>query len=175
MKKCAFTGSRPEKMPILQNPESAEYHELISRIRTQIKELTEREGVMTFLSGAAKGIDLIAAETVLELKKDYPEITLECVVPYLAQADGWSEEHKKQYCSILDRSDKVTVLQDNYSRGCLQKRNRYLVDNADIVLAVWNGTKGGTEYTIKYARKLNKKLIIINVDQNENGGCCAKT
>ena len=175
MKICAFTGSRPEKMPVLQNPESAEYKELIGRIRTQIKELTERENVTSYLSGAAKGIDLIAAEIVLELKRDYPKITLECVVPYLAQANGWSEEHKEQYQSVLDRSDKVTVLQEDFSRGCLQKRNRYLVENADIVLAVWNGTKGGTEYTIKYAEKLNKELIIIHVDQDGNGGCCAKT
>lgn len=175
MKICAFTGSRPEKMPVLQKPESTEYQELIGRIRNKIIELTERENVTTFLSGVAKGIDLIAAEIVLELAENDKRLQLECIVPYRAQANGWSEEYKEQYRSVLDRSDMVTVLQEKYSRGCLQKRNRYLVEKADLVLAVWNGTKGGTEYTIKYGRKLNKELIIINVDQDENGGCCAKT
>ena len=57
------------------------------------------------------------------------------------------------------------MLQTQYTNGCLQKRNRYLVDNADIVLAVWNGTPGGTEYTVSYAKKKEKTLVIINPDE----------
>ena len=41
----------------------------------------------------------------------------------------------------------------------MQKRNRYMVDNSDIVIAVWDGTPGGTENTVRYAEKLGRKIL----------------
>ena len=43
-------------------------------------------------------------------------------------------------------------------------RNKYMVDNSDLLLAVWNGKKGGTANTVKYARKKEKEVVIINPD-----------
>ncbi len=50
-----------------------------------------------------------------------------------------------------------------YSKGCMLERNRYLVDHAACLLAVYNGEwRGGTAMTVRYARKLERKIIVLN-------------
>lgn len=52
-----------------------------------------------------------------------------------------------------------------YGRVAPLKRNEQLVDVCDTVLAVWNGQSKGTMYTINYARKKNKKIIEIILNE----------
>lgn len=162
---CAFTGLRPEKLPILTDRSSPEFAALRKQIKDEVCRLIKEKNVGHFLCGMAKGIDLLCAGIVLEIREQYPEITLESVIPYERQAASWNESDRDEYFDIAAQCDKETLLQTQYTNGCLQKRNRYLVDNADIVLAVWNGASGGTEYTVNYANKKEKLLIIINPDQ----------
>ena len=59
-----------------------------------------------------------------------------------------------------------TVISERYFKGCMQKRNRYMVDKSDLVLAIWNGSEtGGTWNTIKYARSKNKEILYIMLDE----------
>ena len=63
---------------------------------------------------------------------------------------------------ILQSTDVIT-LESHYSSGCYHARNRYLVDHADSVLALYNGSPtGGTAYTVKYAYQRNKEIVIID-------------
>ncbi len=138
MKTCAFTGHRPKG---LGYPESDERcAALKEKLRSLIIRMIEEEGVTHFISGMAQGVDMYAAEIVLELKKRYPQITLECAIPYERQAVRWPEALRNRYFSIAERCDQETMLQRQYTPDCLRKRNQYMVDHADIVLAVWNGT-----------------------------------
>ncbi|MBQ6400012.1 MAG: hypothetical protein IJI21_07830 [Clostridia bacterium] len=52
---------------------------------------------------------------------------------------------------MLDRADIVTATGHQYTKSCMFARNRYLVDNADMLLAAYDGQPGGTEMTIRYA------------------------
>ena len=89
MKTCAFTGHRPKG---LGYPESdGRCTALKEKLRSLIIRMIEKEGVTHFISGMAQGVDMYAAESVLELKKQYPQITLECAIPYERQAAYWSE------------------------------------------------------------------------------------
>lgn len=123
---------------------------------------TNEENAIHFISGMAMGIDMICAETVLLLKDKYPEITLECAIPCETQAAKWSERYRDRYFYIVECCDKETMLETHYSSGCMQRRNKYMVDRADFVLAVWNGKPSGTQNTIKYAQITKKKIIYIN-------------
>ena len=125
------------------------------------------EGVTHFISGMAQGVDMYAAEIVLELKKQDPQITLECAIPYERQAAYWSEPLRKRYFSIAERCDQETMLQRQYTPDCLRKRNQYMVDHADIVLAVWNGSPSGTGQTVWYARENGKPVWILRPDTLE--------
>ena len=104
---------------------------------------------------------------MLELKKQHPQITLECAIPYERQAAYWSEPLRNRYFSIAERCDRETMLQRQYTPDCLRKRNQYMVDRADIVLAVWNGSPSGTGQTVWYARETGKPVWIIRPDTLE--------
>ena len=107
------------------------------------------------------GVDTFAAEAVLLLKEEFPEIILEAAIPCEDQPAFWKTNDRKRYYKIAERCDISTVLQKRYTNGCMQKRNRYMVDNSDIVIAVWDGSSGGTELTVRYAEKTGKKILPI--------------
>lgn len=119
-----------------------------------------QNGVCHFISGMALGVDTWAAELVRKLKTQYP-ITLECAKPYEEQAACWTEGARDRWFSIVERCDNETVLQMRYTPNCMRKRNRYIIDHSDYVIAVWNGTPSGTGMTVTYARVHGKSFVCI--------------
>lgn len=123
----------------------------------KIIELVEA-GYTDFLSGMAEGADTWAALAVLALKKENPALKLHGILPWEGQADGWSTSARERYFSILEQADEVVYVSREYREGCMLERNRYLVDHAACLLAVYNGEwRGGAAMTVRYARKLNRK------------------
>lgn len=131
-------------------------------MRDQIVALIENEGVTHFITGMALGVDMYAAEIVLDLKSKYPRITLESAIPCKTQAIKWSVASRERYYNIAAKCDKETMLQREYTSDCMDKRNRYMVDHADYILAVWNGCPSGTGNTVRYAHQKSKTIIVIN-------------
>lgn len=162
MKKCAFTGHRPKRLPFGSDEADEKCSHLKRIIREQIIHLIEEDEVSYFISGMAMGIDMYAAEIVLDLKVMYPDIQLECTIPYEEQAIRWPNALRERYYDIAGKCDKETMLQTHYSSGCLQRRNRYMVDQADIIIAVWDGKPSGTGSTVKYALSKGKRVIRID-------------
>ena len=69
------------------------------------------------------------------------------------------------------RGIAVTELRPDYQkhgRAATFIRNRAIVDSADIVVAFWDGKSRGTKYTIDYAEKKKKDIIIVNTEKDEN-------
>lgn len=161
-KTCAFTGHRPQKLPFGLNEEDARCAALKEELRKQIINLIEDENVTHFISGMALGVDLMAAEIVLDLKVSYPGITLESAIPCETQAVKWTVSQRERYYDIAAQCDKETMLQSHYTPDCMDKRNRYMVDHADFILAVWNGKPSGTGRTVTYARGKKRTIIVID-------------
>ena len=111
MKTCAFTGHRPQNLPFGFNEEDECCINLKKTLREQIINLIENEGVTHFISGMAIGVDMYAAEIVLDLKARYPNITLESAIPCETQAVKWSMAQRERYYDIAARCDKETMLQ----------------------------------------------------------------
>lgn len=162
---CCFTGHRPSKLGFTETSEAG--IQLKNRIASEILGLITERGVKHFISGAAMGVDTYAAETVLKLREVFPDITLECAVPCRTQSRKWSAANRERYEALLGKADKVTVLHEFYTYACMKDRDRYMTDNADIVLAVWNGSPGGTAYTVAYAREQGREIIILPETQSE--------
>lgn len=159
---CAFTGHRPHKLPWRDNEKDPRCVMLIQRMEEQIAKLTA-DGVTDYYTGMAEGTDLWAALAVLKLKKSNPAVRLHCIVPYHAQPDKWGAKSQIMYHKILSVADEVKELSRDYYDGCLLDRNRYMVDHAGKLLAVYNGEyRGGTAATIRYAQKLDRKIIILD-------------
>ena len=132
-KTCAFTGHRPQSLPFGFDESDKRCTSLKSVMRDQIVALIEKK------IGAAKS-----------------------AIPCETQAIKWSVASRERYYNIAAKCDKETMLQREYTSDCMDKRNRYMVDHADYILAVWNGCPSGTGNTVRYAHKKGKTIIVIN-------------
>lgn len=90
------------------------------------------------------------------------DIKLHCAVPCRNQEAKWLPESKRLYKSILDRADLVILVTDApYSPWLMQARNHYIVEMSDQLLAVWDGSRGGTANCIDYAQKMQKPITVV--------------
>ena len=159
---CAFTGHRPRKFPWGYNEQDSRCVVLKDALNMQIEKLVEL-GYTDFLSGMAEGADTWAALAILVLRKENPALKLHCVLPCEGQADKWTASARALYISILDQADSITYVSRQYSRDCMLKRNRYLVDHASCLLAIYNGEqRGGTALTVRDARKLGREIVVLD-------------
>ena len=118
------------------------------------------EGYTCFRAGGAVGFDTLAALSVLLLKKQYPHIRLELVLPCPSQTRGWSQNDQLLYEQILEQADSYRYLSQGYYKGVLQVRNRALVDGAECCVAYLRSSHGGgTAYTAALALKNGLELI----------------
>lgn len=159
---CAFTGHRPQKYPWGYDESAPDCVKLKQALTAQIAALVDK-GITNFLSGMAQGTDTWAALSVLALRNKNPALKLHCILPCEGQADKWTDSARALYQSILTRADSVVYVSREYRDGCMLERNRYLVDHAGTLLAVYNGEqRGGTAATVRYARKNGRDLIVID-------------
>ena len=160
--RVAFTGHRPEQLHIGHNELSEEGQALRDFIINEIRVL-EQAGADTFFCGAARGADIICGELVMQEKQAHPELKLICVIPFAEQARGWAMNWAFRYRELLRNADQIVLMCSNYQRGCYHMRNRYMVDNCDLLIAIYNGeNNGGTAYTVNYARERGKEILIID-------------
>ena len=149
---ACFTGHReipPEEFPAVSE-----------KLKYTVVSCVEK-GYRRFIAGGALGFDTLAAQTVLELKKENPNIELYLALPYPDKAKSLSEAEVAEYERIKSAADSVVYVSDHYFRGCMQKRNRYLVDQSSLCICYLTSQTGGTAYTVKYAEKSGIKALNI--------------
>lgn len=158
-KTIAFTGHRPGK---LLGYKKADNYNLLIEAKRVIKEEIEK-GTTTFITGMALGVDLWLAEIVLDFRdRKYPHLKVTAAIPCIGQESKWPESSQNYYKYILERCNrKLLVTKGTYEPWMMDQRNMYMVDNSDGIIAVWNGTSGGTANCIKYADKKKKDIIFI--------------
>lgn len=119
------------------------------------------EGYTDFLCGMAEGFDLLAARCVVRLRDKFPAVRLIAAIPFPGQDDRFPPELRERYRRLLSLCDCAVVLSPVYTPDCFHRRNDFLTDNASVLVCYYNGTKGGTAYTVK--RALHNGLRIINL------------
>lgn len=153
---CCFTGHR--KIPL------SELDCIKQRLEATLVGLIEK-GFTHFCAGGALGFDTLAAKQVLSLKEKYPHIQLILILPCVSQSNSWNDEDKEIYEYIKTKSDEIIYTSEHYFRGCMQVRNRALVDNSSVAVCYLCEGTGGTAYTVKYAER--KGLKVINLAQTQ--------
>ena len=164
IKTCAFTGHRPRSFSFEYDESSPEFLELRNRIKNTIIQICNA-GCRTFFCGMAEGVDLWCGEIVLELKDQFePPLQICAVVPFLSQPSTMTERNQARYRRIMDASSERFLVSRNFSKNCYQKRNYYLVDSCDALLAVFKEgeERSGTGQTIRYAKRKGKKIFMIS-------------
>ncbi len=166
---CCVTGNRPQKLPFIKFGDfnDVNYMEYIESVYYQIEQKIKM-GYNYFISGGALGVDLDFAQAVIDYRDgklgEQQDIKLEIAVPCDNQTRGWKKKDVERYNKVLSLADEAVFVSHKYTFDCMQKRNEYMVDKADLVLAFWNGEKsGGTYNTICYAKKTNKQIEITNL------------
>jgi len=133
-------------------------------LKSEMKKMLDRD-FMTFQCGMAVGGDLLFAEIALELKREYAPMPIRfvAVVPCLNHDKSWNEADRLRLREISEEADDIVLVSNSrYYDGCMAKRNRYLVDNCDELIAIFDGQRGGTMQTINYAKEKRRRITIID-------------
>jgi len=150
----SFTGHRPPKLGGYKLPNPTYLH-ICQQIEKTLTELKPEK----VLSGMALGVDQWAADIAYKLG-----IPFLAAVPFEGQEKEWPESARKAYHLLLSKAaERVVVCEGEYASYKMQIRNEYLVNNSDILIAVYNGDKtGGTANCVKYAKSTGKEIVYID-------------
>ena len=119
-----------------------------------------RRGYEYFLTGGAFGFDTLAAECIARLKSEGHNIKLILVLPCRDHTSKWKNATNiRAFERTLKAADDVIYTSEEYTEGCMQIRNRFLVDNSNACVAYKVTDRGGTGYTCRYAKKQGIELV----------------
>lgn len=163
--KLMVTGHRPKDLfgPQVSsedryNLDSSAYDPIRAWFQKKFNELQPTE----LITGMALGIDQLFCEEAVKYKAAHPEVVIVAAVPCIEHSSKWRNESKRLYEDLLSKCDEIHMAAVPYSAEAMQIRNEYMVDRCDAVLAVWNGTPGGTYNCLKYASG-KKKIYRLKV------------
>lgn len=160
MRKIAFTGHRPNKLwndYELVSPQMIALETKIASVLDGIDATSSTDSVI--ITGMALGVDTLVA--LLAIKRNMPFIA---AIPCQQQYAMWPQRSKERWMDITDHKlcTKEYISNGPYSPQKMQLRNEWMVNNCDILIAIWNGTNGGTRNCLKYAINQRKQHIVID-------------
>ena len=147
-KTCCVTGHRD-----IPADETAHVKKVLRR---EIEKAVN-DGFTVFLSGFADGVDQYFAEIVLELQSKNPGLKLIAALPYRKRLDSLCQ--KEHTNALLDACAEVIVIQEEYKPNVYAKRNRYMAEHSDRVIAVYDGReKGGTVKNDSFCSPISERI-----------------
>lgn len=149
-KHVCFTGHRSIDV---------EHAPLIPFLLDQILRTLISHGAEEFYTGGALGFDTIAAISVLKLKREFPHIRLNLILPCKNQTKLWDESDRDVYDAILSQADSIEYVSESYTSSCMHARNRRLVESSNVCIAYCSHSGGGSAYTMAYALKTEKSVV----------------
>jgi uncharacterized phage-like protein YoqJ len=148
----AGTGHRPVTLNLTYSKSDRQLLFDFALSSLQKQALTSND---TIISGMANGWDQALACAAIEL-----EIPFIAALPFKGQESKWPESGKSHYNYLLSKAkETVIVCEGGYANWKYYARDKWMVDHADGILALWSGIKSGTADTVMYAKQKNKQVI----------------
>lgn len=173
LKVCAITGHRPTRFKFTYNETHTGCKRLKRRLQEQFMLLYE-QGVRQFWIGGALGVDMWAGEILLRLKEqpEYSEIQLMIALPFEGHDKGWEERSRRRMSFLIKHSTETVIIgqKDMPPAVNYRRRNKYMVDRADCLLAVYDNNRSmrsGTGMTVRLAEKKGLPITLIHPDTGE--------
>jgi uncharacterized phage-like protein YoqJ len=132
-----------------------------SSLRTLLKQMSSRQEDLLAITGLALGVDTIFAEICVELS-----IPFIGAVPFKGQESRWPDESQHVYRMLLKAASEVVVVDElpayhsDHFMGKMDRRNRWMLDQSEMTIAVWDGSSGGTGNTVALAKKMRGRKIL---------------
>ena len=151
---ACFTGHR-------ELPRGQELLALHSKLLAEIDRAVS-DGITVFFAGGAVGFDMLAAEAIAKLQATYPALQLVLALPCRNHDKSWCDDDRDRLAEIITSGAQVIFVSDEYTTTAMTKRNRFMVDNSELVIAYFDGNpRTGTGATVRYAANTGKKVIIL--------------
>jgi len=170
IKRCAITGHRPTRFRFKYDENNNGCKRIKKRIRDQLILLYE-QGYRQFWVGGALGVDMWAGEILLRLKEqpEYNEIQLMIALPFEGHDEGWIVRSRQRMAFLIRHSTETVIVGQKNAPPAVsfRRRNEYMVDRADCLLAVYDNDKAirsGTGMTVHYAEKKGLPITLIHPD-----------
>jgi len=162
----ALTGHRPDKLAgyDLTAPFYTALRDwLVHIITTGL----DRHPHLTLHSGLALGADTVWSEAILQMRRAHPErIEFVAEVPVMTQSSRWPADRDKAFWETqVTNADLVNIYAESYSPMAMQLRNEGMIGAAQLVLAVWDGTSGGTGHAVRFAEQRGTPVFRMTPDQ----------
>lgn len=151
--RCCFTGHRPEKLFYPQE-------EIQKALKLEIQAAIAA-GSTVFISGVSRGVDLWAGEQIIKEKEKNPDLKLICAVPFLGFETAWESSWIALYNQVVAKADFMKIFFPSYNPTAFQMRNHWMVDRCKRIIAVYNGSCGGTANTLAYARRRKRTICLL--------------
>lgn len=138
-------------------------------IRRQLIQLIEEEQLEWVILSGQLGVETWAAEVIMDLQMDFPQLKYAVITPFLDQEKNWKEDKQEKYQEILMFADHHTSVTNRPYEGPWQfrEKNKFVIRNTDGMLIVYDDEKGGSpkyikEYADEYAEQNNYRIIVID-------------
>lgn len=144
----AGTGHRPQSLGGFDADVEQRMYKLAHKLLRQLDN-------PVIISGMALGWDQELCSAALALGYE-----TWAYVPFIGQESRWTESKQDFYHHLLSKCSKVVVCSHGtYGAWKMEVRNQKMVDDATQVLALWNGSPGGTGNCVAYANKVGKPVL----------------
>ena len=178
-KTVCFTGRRPKYLFGYNDDKS--YFKLMNYMYEIVKEAYNK-GYRNFITGGAQGFDQLMFRVVNKLKKDNPNTDIKNILylPCKEQNSKWGKEGlfgSDNYDKMLKKADGIYYVSDVYTNTCLMDRNKAMIDNSSLVIALyddenWYNEKrlrntSGTLNALNYAKGNHRNIYQISFDEKD--------
>lgn len=156
------TGHRPDKLNNSWEVTGKVARKIQQEIYQWLSILMQEHDSLHIIAGGALGFDTHLALSALKLKsKNTSKVFLELALPHRDFSLRWSEEDRRVLDIILTYADRVHYVSNNkdFNITDLELRNRYMVRKSELVIALWDGSKGGTRNAFVFADRNSKPII----------------
>ena len=145
----AATGHRPDKL--IRYYPRADLDEMLKDLAVDHLRSLEPSEV---ISGMALGWDTAVAEAAVVLG-----IPLIAACPFRGQEKLWSGKQQARYRDLLTKAKKVVYVCKHSLNIAFDERNEWMVDRAGVVLSLHDGSPGGTNNCVEYARRWGVPIL----------------
>lgn len=169
LKRLVVTGYKPHELGIFDDKHDG-VRFIKKALETRIRVLVD-EGLEWIILSGQLGVETWAAEVVIDLQEEFPQLHFAILTPFEDQEKNWNETKQEKYEFLLSQADFHRSLTNKPYEAPWQfvEKNKFFLRNSDGILLVYDEETEGSPKFIKleaerYAEKNEYEILLISGD-----------